>query len=100
MDETRFYIPEIKKTFHGKIVDKYYTKSPHLKISTTTETEDIFNVSDTLMSVSKIGDSIYKLENENYVILLSRGSHFKLEYMFIPPSVLHSHRWPKELKAK
>jgi hypothetical protein len=100
VDETKFYIPEIKKTYSGRIIDKYYSHSPHLQILAKTNTIDIFNVSDTLMKIAKVGDSIYKPPNVNHIILYKNGREFKLEYMFIPFSVIESKYWPKELDYK
>jgi|SRR5580692_3974133 hypothetical protein len=100
VDETRFYIPEIKKTYSGRIIDRYYSHSPHLTILTKMSTIEVFNVSDTLMKLVKIGDSIYKPTNVNHVILYSKEGEIKLEYMFIPYSVIHSKHWPSELEYK
>ena len=98
-DRTRFYIPEIKKTFSGTIIDKYQTKSFHLKMNTNLGIVDIFNVEDSLWKVSKVGDSLYKIMNENQVVLSSSGKKYRLKYMFVPPEVLQNKNWPKDLKA-
>ena len=94
-DESKFYIPEVGKTFSGRIIEKYYSHSPHIKIETSSgEVIDIWNVSDSLMKISRVGDSVYKFPNKDSIILYQKdNSPQKLEYMFIPSEVLRSKNW-------
>src|ERR1700730_18529087 len=68
------YIQEVKKGYKGKIVKKYSKKTSHLRIQTTSnEIIDVAMVTDSLINVSLLGDTIEKIQNHNYVLLNQKG---------------------------
>ena len=98
--EVRPYIREIKKAFSGVVIKKYYLKVWHMNVKTSLEIVDITSVSDTLIDIANVGDSIYKPKNRNYVILFNKNGRQKLKFMFIPISVTSSKYWPKEFSTE
>jgi hypothetical protein len=95
------YIRDIKKGYIGVITRKYFLHSTHIEIKTAEgEDLDITPLSDTLVKISAVGDSIEKIPNVDYVILNKGGIKQKLLYMHIPDNVRNDNRWPKEWKNR
>jgi hypothetical protein len=93
------YIHDINKGYSGIIINKYMQHVNHLTIRTTGhDTLDVALLSDSLVLQSRIGDSIEKTPEDNYVILNSNGQKRKLLYKHIPDYIRKDRRWPAKWK--
>ena len=96
-------IEEIQKDLSGIIISKYSTRDTppiFLKIKNKNTFFDI-SFSREIMTISSIGDSIYKLPNDNYVyIIKSNGKIYKECFQKITNETRSSRLFPKEWKDK
>ncbi len=93
------YIRDINRGFSGVIINKYMQHATHLTIRTTGhDTLDVALLSDSLVQQSRIGDSIEKISEDNYVILHTNGQKRKLLYRHIPDYIRKDRRWPAKWK--
>lgn len=93
------YILDINKGYSGIIINKYMQHATHLTIRTTDQnTLDVALLSDSLVLQSRIGDSIEKIPQDNYVILNRDGQKRKLLYKHIPDYIRKDRRWPAKWK--
>ena len=58
----RYIKEDIKKEYKGVIIEKYYSKATHLKIKINKETLDISGLSEKMIVLSEVGDSIIKFK--------------------------------------
>lgn len=93
------YIRDISKGYRGIIINKFMQHGTHLTIRTADQnTLDVALLSDSLVLQSRIGDSIEKIPEDNYVILNSDGRKRKLLYKHIPDYIRNDRRWPAKWK--
>lgn len=102
--EVRHKIEMISNGYNGIIIKKYSVRKnlpTHLSIEVTDG--EILNVSpsDKLLDVSKIGDSIIKPQNENFVYLIKKnGIRVKIYYTRLSYDNRKSKYFPKEWRNK
>lgn len=95
-------INQIKDSYEGIIIEKFSVRNTpptHLKIKTHTGVIQICPNQDIIMN-SKVGDSLYKIKNENYVYILDSEKKSKKKYFYTKLSneTRNSKHFPKEWK--
>ncbi|NLT50713.1 MAG: hypothetical protein GXX85_07345 [Ignavibacteria bacterium] len=91
------YIDDIKIGYKGKIVDKYYSRENHIKIKINNSELDISGLSDQLITLSNIGDTLIKYKNTNCCELIQKSRKLSLQYKHIPEDVLKRSEYLKKL---
>ncbi|MDB5258723.1 MAG: hypothetical protein JWM14_3418 [Chitinophagaceae bacterium] len=97
------YIRDIRSGYAGKIVDIYEAKTMILKIqiNESDEYKEEGMLSNKLLSLAHVGDSIFKIPNENYVIIKNaRGECHQVPFLYISSKIRNSRYWPKDWKDK
>ncbi|MDM1522606.1 hypothetical protein OBK20_03185 [Empedobacter falsenii] len=96
-------IKEIQKDFSGIIMEKYSPRDTppiFLKIKNQNTILDI-SFSRGVMNISSIGDSIYKLPNDNYVYIVKpNGKVYKECFQRIRKETRDNKQFPLEWKNK
>ena len=97
----RKYIEEIRSSYNGIIIEKFYSRATHIKIKTNKgKIIDVALLSKDLIENSSVGDSIEKIPNDNYVIIKRGQKKYKVLYLYISKSIANDRRWPMEWKNK
>lgn len=96
-------IKAIQKDFSGIIIDKYSPRDTPPIFLKIKNQNSIFDISFPrgVMNISSIGDSIYKLPNDNYVYIVKQdGKIYKECFQKITTDNRNSKLFPKEWKNK
>lgn len=91
------YIDDIKIGYKGKIVDKYYSRENHIKIKINNSEFDISGLSDQLITLSNIGDTLIKYKNTNCCELIQKSQKLSLRYKHMPEDVLKRSEYLRNL---
>ena len=98
------YVPEavaeIKGTFSGRITEITFTHTPEIIVKTSEKTVTIYGVDNSLFTNSRIGDSIYKIPNDDSVYLIRDNYNKKFKYQYITTQTYENPLWPREWKDK
>ena len=100
----KFTIEEIRREYKGEIIDIYSSRKnvtpTFLEIKTKNDIIDV-SVNNNVIDYSSIGDSIFKIKNENIITVKNKMMEEKSFYLFQISEKLRNHRnFPKEWKKK
>lgn len=97
-------VSRIKSKYEGVIVEKYSTRdTPPTHIKIKTSENDIISISpnESIVDYVEIGDSIFKIKNENIAIIKRNGTkNTSFFYIKIPNAIRNDKDFPKEWKNK
>jgi hypothetical protein len=95
---TRFYVTYIRQSYNGRIIERYVEHTSIIKIRSSNEIIRISEIADDFWNIAKVGDSVSKPQNMNYVYLFKKDTVLRLHYLWVPLDVLNSGAWPPDLK--
>lgn len=94
----------IKSEFSGQIISKYAprdTKPTHIKIKTSMNKIIDISPNEKILLNVVVGDSIFKLKNENKVVIKKiSGDTLSFFYILIPKSYRSHKNFPREWRNK
>jgi hypothetical protein len=98
-----FTIDKIRSKFNGVVSNIFFDRTYHYSVSLNDGTiKDIAYVTGDFLCSVEIGDSIDKIENENYVYVYKFNNRKKIKvlYTIITDREREDFRWPEEWKNK
>ena len=89
-------IREIEGSFKGRIVDRLIEHSNILTININDKEIKVYGIESELLKLSEIGDSIFKIPNDDSVYLIKRDTTLKLQYLVVDSQDYENPLWPKK----
>jgi hypothetical protein len=93
-------ISEIKGTFSGRITEKRMRHTSEIIVKTPEKTGIIYNADGDFFATSRVGDSIYKIPNDDSVYLIRENYKKKFKYQYISTLIYEDPLWPAEWRDK
>jgi hypothetical protein len=93
-------IAEIKGTFSGRITEKNMGHTPEITVKALGKTFTIYSADYDFFTTSHIGDSVYKISNDDSVYLIRENYTKKFKYIFITTPTYENPLWPTEWRDK
>jgi hypothetical protein len=88
-------IRSIEGTFKGCIKEREIQHSARLIIDVDGKEMKVFEIDRTLCELAQIGDSIFKIPNDDSVYLIKKDSTIKLQYLEVSDQDYENPLWPK-----
>jgi len=100
LDSTSYYVNDIRMSFSGKVSERYVAHGHNIKIRSLNETIHTYDVAGDFFERSRVGDSVYKPKDSNYIYIIQKDTILRLQYLSIPNVIVSSKNWPADLKCK
>lgn len=72
---------KISSKYKGVVIEKFFSRTTHLKIQVNNEVKDLSTLNGELLNFITIGDSIYKMKNKNLCIVVRNGEKKLFKYV-------------------